>query len=224
MKKKHIRKYNKIRKLHGEVVDSMEDYILKGKYDIQKFYDTISSENFNYNKIEDIIYIDLDYDNYDDRTILDELYIYSGTSNCPSIIDIFLDNNKFRNKEKLEMLNCMKNSIVGLFKVIKVDTEEGYVTYEDVFTHNKYKVIDIALSSSFMINKKIELYCYNRIITYEDISFTTGIHCMMTYDNKKLRKFIKNHKYKKNNDIYRCLKLYSISKQDNLQVTFNNQY
>ena len=37
----------------------------------------------------------------------------------------------------------MKNSYVGLFKIIKVDREEIYVYYQDVFTNKKFKIIDI---------------------------------------------------------------------------------
>lgn len=32
--KKHIKKYNKLRKLHSEIIDSMENYIIDGKYNI----------------------------------------------------------------------------------------------------------------------------------------------------------------------------------------------
>ncbi len=32
----HIKKYNKLRKIHGDVVDSMFDYIMQGHYDIEK--------------------------------------------------------------------------------------------------------------------------------------------------------------------------------------------
>lgn len=32
------------------------------------------------------------------------------------------------------MLNSMKNSYAGLFKVVDADRNDGYITYEDVFT------------------------------------------------------------------------------------------
>ena len=142
-----------------------------------------------------------------------------------SITEIYLQKNKFRNEEKIKMLNSMKNSYVGLFKVIDTDRNDGYITYEDVFTKKKFKVIDIAMSSTLKVDKKRMIYVYNRIITFDDISFGTGIHCMMTSEHKLLKEFIKKHKYKNCSDFSRCLLLYDLSKKDNdLTVGYNNQY
>ncbi len=41
--KKHIKKYNKLRNLHCEIIDSMENYILSGKYDMNMAYKPINS-------------------------------------------------------------------------------------------------------------------------------------------------------------------------------------
>lgn len=89
---------------------------------------------------------------------------------------------------KKKMLNSMKNSYVGLFKVVATDRNDDYITYEDVFTKKRFKVFDIAMSSTLKVDKKRMIYVYNRIIT----SFGTGIHCMMTSKHKLLKEFIKN--------------------------------
>lgn len=34
--KEHIKEYYKLRKLHSEILDNMEDYIMSGKYNINK--------------------------------------------------------------------------------------------------------------------------------------------------------------------------------------------
>jgi len=67
------------------------------------------------------------------------------------------------------MLNvkCYENSYVGLFKIIKVDREERYVYYQDVFTNKKFKIIDISMSSTLAIDNKLKVthnhtYGYNR--------------------------------------------------------------
>ena len=197
--KEHIRKYNRLRKLHSEIIDSMENYIIDGKYNI----------NDNYNSIYDDIDkeipeldFDLDSNDVDDRTVLNDLFMYKNHPKLTSITEIYLQKNKFRNAEKVKMLNSMKNSYVGLFKVI-----------------------DIAMSSTLKIDKKRMIYFYNRIITVDDISFGTGIHCMMTSEHKLLQEFIKKHNYKKISDFSRCLLLYNLSKKDNnIQVGYNNQY
>ncbi len=82
------------------------------------------------------------------------------------------------------MLNSMKNSYIGLFKVI-----------------------DIAMSNTLKFDKKRIIYFYNRIITFDDILFGTGIHCMMVSKHKSLKEFIKNHKYKEYSDFSRCILL-----------------
>lgn len=220
--KKHIKKYNKLRRLHGEILDSMIDYIRSGKYVLEDNFKIICND---INKETPQLNFYLDLDDEDDSTILTELFVYKNYPKLKSITEIYLEKNKFRNADKIKMLNCMKNSYVGLFKIIGIDRNEGYVTYEDVFTKKKFKVIDIALSSTLRINKNKMIYVYNRIITFDDISFGTGIHCMMTSDHKLLKKFIKNHKYKKTSDFERCLLLYDISKKDNeLVVNYNNKY
>ena len=218
-RKAHIKKYNKLRILHSEIIDNMEDYILNNKYNIEKFKNIIKDEFENANNIK------LDIYNDDDSTILLELFVYKNHPKIPSITDIYLKNNKFRNKEKVKMLEAMKNSYVGLFEVIDVDVSDGYVTYRDVFTKKKFKIIDIAMSSTLQISKNKKVYLYNRVITYEDISFSTGIHCNFTSDSKELKKFIKSHNYKNNYNFTRCLMLYNIYRKSNsVIVNYNGKY
>lgn len=221
-RKNHIKKYNKLRKLHGEILDSMENYILSDKYDTTKYNDTINSE---LGKFVDEFDMDFDLNNADDVTVFFELFVYNNHPDIPSVTDIYLKSNKFKNLEKVKMLECMKNSYVGLFKVISVDRDDGYVTYQDVYTKKKFKIIDIAMSSTLSINKKRELYTYNRIITYEDISFATGIHCNFFSDCKSLITFINNHNYKKCSSFIRCLLLYDIYKKDSRVISnYNHKY
>lgn len=220
--KKHIKKYNRLRNLHSEIIDSMENYIIDGEYNISDYYKSIY-DDIN-NEIPELD-LDLDSNDVDDRTILNDLFMYKNHSKLMSITEIYLQKNKFRNEEKIKMLNSMKNSYVGLFKVINTDRNDGYITYEDVFTKKKFKVIDIAMSSTLKVDKKRMIYVYNRIITFDDISFGTGIHCMMTSEHKLLQEFIKNHKYKNYSDFSRCLLLYDLSKKENnLTVNYNSQY
>ncbi len=214
-RKPHIKKYNKLRKLHSEILDSMDDYINKGSYNIED----------NFNLIKDDLTEDfkLDGSNIDDKTILIELTVYKNHPKLTSLTEIYLQKNKFKNEEKIKMLKSMNNSYVGLFKVISADKENGYVYFEDVFTKKKFKIIDISLSSSY--NKNTNIYFYNRIITYDDISFATGIHCMMEGSHKGLQEFIKKHNYKKTTDFSRCIEIYNLSKKDNiLKVKYNNKY
>ena len=178
-RKAHIKKYNKFRKLQSEVIDSMENYILDGKYDINKYLKDMTSK-VNFDKLKDKRFFNFNYDDPDDRTILDELFIYKNIEGIPSVTEIYLEKNKLRNEDKVKMLNAMNNSYVSLFKIVGVDMDEAYVIYEDVFTKKRYKIIDIAMSGSVIIDKKRPIYYYNRIITIDGISYGTGIHCIIS--------------------------------------------
>lgn len=61
----------------------------------------------------------MDSNDIDDKTILNDLFMYKNHFKLMSITKIYLQKNKFRNEEKLKMLNSMKNSYLGLFKVDK---------------------------------------------------------------------------------------------------------
>ena len=102
--KKHIKKYNKLRKLHSEIIDSMENYIIDGKYSISDNYNSI------YNDIDKEIPeldFDLDSNDVDDRTILNDLFMYKNHPKLMSITEIYLQKNKFRNEEKVKLLNSL---------------------------------------------------------------------------------------------------------------------
>ncbi len=221
-RKNHIKKYNKIRKLHADVLESMDNYILSGKYDYKK-YDNIINNDLS--KVVDKIDVNLDLNDFDDKVIFLELFIYDNHPMIKSLTDIYLEEKKFKNEQKVKMLEAMKNSVVGLFEVVDVDANDGYITYQDVFTKKKYKTIDIGLSSTYRIDKNRKLYLYNRIINYEDICFATGTHCIFTSQNKELKKYIKSKKIRKCSNFIKCLILYDISKKDNrLHVSYNNRY
>ena len=218
----HIKKYKKLRGLHAEILESMKNYIFSGKYDFKKYGDITFPEFIKYSDNFDI---EFDIENDDDVSVFFELFLYKNHKKIPSVTEQYIKKNKFRNAEKKKFLECMNNSYVSLFKVVAVDRDNGYVTYQDVYTKKKFKIIDIAMSSSLIISKKREIYTYNRIITYEDISFATGIHCNFSSNSKELMKFIKNPIYNKCSDFIRCLLLYDIYKRDSdIKSTYHHQY
>lgn len=206
--KPHIKKYNKIRNLHNRVLESMDNYIDSGKYDIKKsFKKALEGEKELQN-----MNINLDKRNKQDDSIITELFVYKTTKKIPSLTEIYLENKKFKNEEKVKMLESMNNSYVSLFKIIDNDRTNAIITYQDVYTNKRYKVIDIGMSATLIINPKNPKYIYNRIIKYDDIYFGTGIHCITNYDNKYLRQFLKNKNKQNYNNFVRCLILYNIMK------------
>lgn len=220
--KDYIKKYYKIRKIHSAVIDSMINYIDSGKFPIEEYYSIIVPDIKRETKN---INISIDNTEHDGTIIFNELFMYKTHYKIPSLTEIYIEKKIFKDKDKVKMLYAMKDSIVGLFKIINYDHINGYVTYQDVFTKKKYKIIDIAMSSMEKINEKQDLYIYNRIITYDKISFGTGIPCVFNGNNKHLKEFIKKHNYSNCSDFLRCLMLYDISKEKgNIKMTNYHNY
>lgn len=223
--KPHIKKYNKLRKLHSEIIDNMLDYIQVGKYDINKKLKEVSSDKFG--ELKDVQMVNLDLDDPDDITIFTDLLVYNNVPKLKSVTDEYIEKNRFRNKEKVEMLNAMKNSYVSLFKVVKTDENNAYVYYEDVFTKKIYKVIDISLSISYKVSSKGPfIYIFNRIIPIDkDTYFGTGIHCMLTSENKEFMKYVNKCKKEKTNKVSMCLGLYKLSKKERtFKIVYRSKY
>ena len=218
--KPHIKKYNKLRKLHGEILDNMDDYLASGKlntpYEFECSAKDISKETGQLDFF-------LDSSNPDDKTILIELFAYRNHPNITPLTEIYLKKNKFRNADKVKMLKSMNDSYASLFKVVDSDYENGYITYEDVFTKKKFKVVDISLSTTF--RKGYHVYMYNRIITCDGISFGTGMHIMMSDENKSLQEYLKKGKYKDCSGFAKCIMLYDISKKEKkIKTSYNERY
>ena len=222
--KHHIKKYNHYRKVHADILESMASYIFHGKYDFGKYIDELNKDRED-SSFKNLKGFDLSSDNPDDVSIIAELFVYKNLKEVPSVTEIYLEKNKFKNADKVKLLKAMNESYVGLFKVIDIDFDNAYVTYEDVFTHKKFKVIDISMSAFSKIDDNNPIYMYNRVITVDGISFGTGIHCNLSYKSKEFRKFLREHDYKKSTDFFRCLTLYEISKKEkNKGVHYNTQF
>ena len=220
--KNNIKKYRKIRNLHNTIMDDMQDYIYHGG-EIFNYYSPESIKEIR--KIINKIGLGLNLDNPDDLRIFFDLIIYDNLPSIKPVVDIYLENKKYNNAEKNKMLEAMENSVVSLFLIKDADKDNGYVTYEDVFTKKQYQVVDVALSSSFIASDKIKLYIYNRIITYDDMTIATGLNCAFTSESEQLKKFLKKNKFKENSSFENTLMLYKMSKNDaSVFIKVNDKY
>lgn len=211
----HGKKYFTIRRLHSEVLESMIKYFNTDKFDASKNFAIMANATCKKGYEKDIF---LSMDNEADTSILLELFFYKNHSKVKSITEIFLETHRFKAEKKVKMLEAMRDSYASLFVIKDIDSNNEYVTFEDVFTHKKYKVVDVSLSMPNREKIIDKVYFYNRIITYEGISFTTAIRCVIQSDNKEVKKFIKKHKYNQNHPCIRCLRLYDISRQCNNKI------
>ena len=219
-KKPHIKEYQKIRKLHGEIVGTMMDYFHDGKFEhkIDPDYvyeyteeDATKRDEFIYNEYDFNFETDIGVHGFQNITI----YKIAPNMNC--IIEDFINKHRYRKPEKIEFLQSMLHSKSGLFEVTGTDFSEGYAYIKDVFTGNEYKLTDIGLSGN---KNHDDIYIYTRIITYRDISFGTGLNLVFNKTDPFIQNFIKRQKqsYKPVGELLRFTELYNRFSKDSKRI------
>ncbi len=223
--KEHIKKYYKARRIHSSILTSMHNYIESGKFPAVDYFNTINNDIVRETKA---LKVGINNSKEDEALVFNELFMYKNHYKIPSLTEIYIKNKKFKDQDKIKMLYAMNDSVAGLFKIVSFDSKEGYVTYQDVFTNKRYKIIDVAMSSIGGINNKSneEFYIYNRVMNYDGIRFAIGIPLLFSSKNKRLKDFIKHHKYKNCSDFSRCIMLFDIYKNtdDKIVKVENNSY
>lgn len=204
--KPHIKEYKKIRKLHSEIIDNMQQYYEEGnfkqEFDLGEVKDKIETKNIK------LLSTDFDTSTQLGMTALLNIIIYKNSSTANCLTEEYLRKNKFRKPEKVEFLRAMLNSEAGLFEITKTDEENAQVKMKNVLSGKEYLVTDIALSGNKNNDK---FYWYNRIITYNGISFGTGVGIIFEKNDKFIINWINENKknYNEKEEMVRFLTLYN---------------
>jgi hypothetical protein len=193
----HIQVYQKLRDLHGEIVEDMHTFLENGKFhDAVEKNMALKTDNKLDNAYISIIESKFKLEDENETQALYDLMIYKHAPNINCIIEHYLSTNRYRNREKISFMESMLNSKLGLFSIEKIDKEQGYVYLEDVFTGEEHQIVDIALSNSGDQTTRAILL-YRRIITHNGISFGTAFHKMFEKSESFIKRFInaekKNH-------------------------------
>jgi len=216
----HIKKYYKIRDIHGEIVNTMAQYYHDGKFKRQ--IDTDSDSDTEHEKVLQLLECDFDLDTKVGAQSFFDVCIYKTAPNMTCITDDFIRDHRYRKPEKIEFLQSMLNSKLGLFEVIGIDRGEGYAYLKDVFTGDEYTIIDIGLSGN--INND-DVYFYTRLIKYQDITFGTGLNFLFKKTDKFIIDHIQQHKknFNPNGEFLRFTQLYNQYSQhpDKIKVVTN---
>ena len=208
-RKPHIKEYEKIRKMHGEVLGSMMHYYEEGKFIPKANGDYSDQLALSYAKGElTMINADFDTDTKEGNQALADILVYKVAPNMNCITEEYINSRRFRKPEKVEFLQCMLDSRIGLFEVAGVDRNEGYAHLVEVFSGDKYKITDIGLCSN---PNPERFYLYTRIITYQGISFNTGLNIIFGKTDSFIKDFIKRNKkdYKPLGELVRFTELYN---------------
>lgn len=206
--KTHIKRYQKIRKTYEDIVDNMIEYTNNGNFKID-----INIDDKDSGKIIKA-FKNFDLNNELDFYIFSEILIHKNSKKIYCATEYYLDKKKFRKEEKVKMLNNMLNSKIGLFEVLKTDVKMGQVYIKDIFTNEEFCITDKAMSTS-TVNSNNH-YLYTRIISYDDICFSTGLGIVFSKKNPFIIKWINENRkcYNQKEDIIRTLELYENYKSD----------
>jgi hypothetical protein len=203
--KPHIKRYYKARKLHEEITTAMVDYHDSGKFVLKTDKDfplpepapdrVVSAEN------------KIDLNSEDDPQAFYELMIYKSAPNVNCITEEFIKKSWYRKPEKIELLQSMLDSSMGLFVITGTDMDEGYAYLKEVFTGIEYRITDIGMSGNPIYE---DIYIYTRIISYHDICFGSGINLVFYKNDKFIEDHIRHHKkdYKPEREFLRFIHLY----------------
>jgi hypothetical protein len=212
-KKPHIKAYYKARNLHSEVDNAMIQYHQDGKF--ERAGTNIVSET----KPKNIYLLESKFDlnTREGGQAYYDMLIYKSSPNMSCITEDFIRNHRYKKPEKIEFLHSMLDSELGLFEVTGTDMEEGYAYIKNVFTGVEYTITDIGLSGQQNYDT---IYLYTRIITYRDISFSTGLNLIFTKTDKFIKSHIQKHKkdFNPNGEFMRFIELYNHFSRDNDRV------
>lgn len=218
-RKSHIKEYYKIRKLHSDIVNTMVLYHESDKFKLKIDNNYIKSNENSIKNIETLHFTQTNF-NLETREGTQGLYdllIYKASPNMNCITEDFINSHRYRKPEKIEFLNSMLDSKLGLFEITKTDLDNGYVFFKDVFTDMEYKIVDIALSGS---PKHDDFYIYTRLIKYHDIIFSTGLNLVFNKKDSFIKNHINDHKknYNYDSEFRRFTQLYNYYNNDSKKI------
>ena len=209
----NIKKYKKIRKLHNEVMESMMKYFQQGKFEL-KIDNNLENTGKN-----GISYINTKFDTSTELGMqaISNVMVYKNACNMNCITEEFIKKNKYKNQEKIELLESMKNSTAGLFEITKTDRKNGQVHLKNVLNNQEYCMTDVGFSSNLHNDK---IYLYTRIITYHGISFGTGLNLAFDKNDEFICKWIKENlkNINEKQELSRFLELYNEYQKNDKKV------
>jgi len=220
--KPHIKEYNRIRRMHGEILRSMMKYCIKDKFEPKPDADILAQYLPDGEKVLTLVNLEFDLDTNEGMLTYGDILVYKNFPAVNCITEEYINRKRFRKPEKVEFLQSMLDSRAGLYKVTKVERGEGYVHLEEVFNGAKYKITDIGLSGNPIYD---QIYLYTRIITYRGISLNTGLNLVFDKKDPFIKNFIKNEKknYKPLAEIFRFAELYNRFSTDPNRVKVVNR-
>jgi hypothetical protein len=224
--KPHIKAYQKIRQLHSDICNNMAGYFDDGNFKLtaRPAAPSHSTRNSKEPVTLRLLECEFDMDSREGHHAFYDMLFYKHSPNQSCITEEYLRLHRFRKPEKLDMLHAMLESRLGLFEVVGTEEMEGYVDLKEVLSGWECRIIDLGLSDG--INAPGYLI-YTRIITYQGVSFSTGLSLLFKEDDPYIIDFIKRERkeYSPSGEYLRFVELYNrYSKDANKPKVMTNRY
>jgi hypothetical protein len=194
--------------MHGEIVDAMIKYYDDGKFQIQTDPDFVpDTESI---KAAEVFLLEsgFDYNTEIGNDSFFDILIYKTAPYLLCITNDFIQKHRYRSNEKIELLQSMLDSKLGLFEITGEDEGEGYAYLKDVFSGAEHTIVDIGLSGN---TNNDDYYLYTRIISYQGINFGSGLNFIFEKTDAFIKDHIQQHrkKFHPNGEFLRFTQLYN---------------
>lgn len=183
-------KYEKIRKLSGEALDS---FFYFAEPNIEEYGDTIRqylNELFYNHKIN----IKVDICEIDGNHFF-KLLFYNFSNDGKKLSKDFLDKTTIRKQEKLNMIKSISNVISSIFEVVKVGSKNFKTIIKDVNTNKTYEIIDtgVAYANTFMNDNIKNSLIVTNLFEYDGVYFVDN-SVILNKNQQEVKQLLKDNK------------------------------
>lgn len=201
-----IKKYNNIRKLHGDVLEVLYNY-----YEKYSVFFVEQMQKFFLERVKkgttEVEFADIKLKNESLYNFL-TLYIYPGKHILFSVSQVVKNKQLIKKFEEKEMLESIINAKNGIYKPMSFDYNKKTIKLTNVINGEVIEIVDVKLVEGIKKYDALNIYIVGRILTYQSINFmNNGIILNVDEESNDLVK-----KAKKNNhtfaDIYISALLY----------------
>lgn len=182
--------YNQIRKINGEVLDSFFNYAEPNFND----YSDLLKDHLNNLVSQGKLNIDV-YNIQIDGNYIFKLLLYNLINDGKKLSEKYLEDCKFKKKEKIKMLNSIINCHSSIFKTVRKGSKPFKTIIKDIFTNKEYELTDTGTAYSFkFMNKDInESYIITNLFDYDGTYFVDNT-LALNKNSSDVRKLIANHR------------------------------
>ncbi|MEG2550116.1 MAG: hypothetical protein RSA06_04725, partial [Erysipelotrichaceae bacterium] len=181
-----VKNYRKLRAFHQEIQDKMGEYFMNN-VNPDKIFDYLSEDKYIFNFLESQEKVRFDIEIGYQRFAFMDLQLYKHTNHA-GVCEIFLDKKKVRSERKIAFIKGELESVPALYSIIKIDDDRLHVTVENVLTRKRTTICDEKLCFNENLDTK---YLFMRILTFEGISFQTGLNFTFSKKDPKIINWIK---------------------------------